>query len=300
MGALTGILVLLGALALPVAVLALTVRDQRSWRRRKSARPRTQPQVRAAPAPLPPPPPRYPLSADRREWIEASMARLVAEFGLKAARRPVALPTPDFFPDPLTGTRRELRALLKQVCRVMGADPWFLVIRPFSGPRMRESPYGQGLVRNLGVYRRVGEFGIVELDRTLAAAPTFLAGVIAHELAHARLIGEGRVGAEEREREGLRHERLTDLLVIFLGMGVFGATTLRAEDPVVGYLSRAEFGYALACHAQLRGETDPDWAVHLDPSMRDHLRRALDFRAHAALPPTTGGHAAPPARPPGG
>jgi hypothetical protein len=43
------------------------------------------------------------------------------------------------------------------------------------------------------------------------------------------------------------------------------------------------FGYGLACHAWLRGETDPSWARHVDTNPRSALRRGLRYLAeHAA------------------
>ena len=74
---------------------------------------------------------------------------------------------------------------------------------------------------------------MVELDRTLAANPPLLAGVIAHELAHARLVGEERVGADQ-VNEHRHYERLTELLTGYLGMGVFRANSARPGGSVAG------------------------------------------------------------------
>ena len=74
---------------------------------------------------------------------------------------------------------------------------------------------------------------MVELDRTLAAIPPLLAGVIAHELAHARLVGEERVGADQ-VNEHRHYERLTELLTGYLGMGVFRANSARPGGSVAG------------------------------------------------------------------
>lgn len=244
-------------------------------------------------AELPPP--------EVRAWIETSMRWFVREFGLKAARRPVALPTPAFCPQPFTGNRREIRALLTRVCRVMSVDPWFVIMRLFERPADRELLAAPEQPFRLGQYWRLRDFSVVELDRAAAADPPMLAGIIAHELAHARLLGEGRVG-EDRFRERRHHERLTELLTVYLGMGVFRANSARPEadrprgGPAgsgrvggdhelavrSGYLTEPEWGYALACHARLRGETEPDWAGQLTPAMRGQLALGLEYLARVA------------------
>jgi hypothetical protein len=39
------------------------------------------------------------------------------------------------------------------------------------------------------------------------------------------------------------------------------------------------YGYALARHAWLRGETSPAWAAHLDTNPRTYLKDGLRFLA---------------------
>lgn len=132
------------------------------------------------------------------------------------------------------------------------------------------------------------------------------AAVIAHELGHVRLLGEGRARPTDA-----RHEKLTDLVTVFLGMGVFtanaanrfrparrGFTVLPAgeltsrmlngaahDDSVhhLGYLAASQFAYALACCAHLRGESDPPWARHLEPGVRAGLNHGLTHLARHPL-----------------
>ncbi|MHA6757563.1 hypothetical protein [Streptacidiphilus sp. PAMC 29251] len=246
-----------------------------------------------------PAPPTCPVSRERQLWIESSMLWLVKEFGLAAVRRPVALPTPDFFPVPFTGTRREIRALLSRVCSVMRVDPLFIWLNLFDGPGSEELSRRQDWRITIGRYLKVWEFSVVSLDRMDAVAPAVLAATIAHELGHVRLIGEGRLAAPDREDREERedHEQLTDLAAVYLGMGVFtanAAVTSHHRGPAAGgpaplrymrhgYLSQLDLGYALACYARLRGETrEPAWADALNPVPRRMLVRGLAYLAHAA------------------
>jgi hypothetical protein len=256
-------------------------------------------------AAAPPPPPTCPVSPARQAWIESSMLWLVQEFGLAEARRQVALPTPDFFPVPFTGAKREIRALLVRVCAVMRVDPLFVWMNLFDGPDSRTSRSREDQRIAIGSYRKIWEFSIVSLDRKEARSPAGLAAIIAHELGHVRLIGEAHL-AQDRED----HEQLTDLLTVYLGMGIFttnAALTVRNQPDApdeganaatapglvnsfraVGYLFQTDLAYALACYCRLRGETEPAWAAHLDPRPRRTLAQGLAYLAHAAAMGTIG------------
>ena len=158
--------------------------------------------------------------------------------------------------------------------------------------------------------------GRIEVERGQAANPNMFVAIIAHELAHERLIGEGRVTTADPD-----HERLTDLLTVYFGLGVFtanaawgfarsprdrlhepepyaqepGATLPAGAAPVrpaavgagrgqgrvrLGYLTAQEYGYVLACYCRLRGETGmPRWSRYLQPRLRAILKQGLGFIA---------------------
>jgi HEAT repeat protein len=111
-----------------------------------------------------------------------------------------------------------------------------------------------------------------------------LVGTLAHELAHAILLGEGYLANEVPD-----HEYVTDLLTVFLGLGVFAANSVMRESysrdsqwyvwqiGARGYLSERSFGYALAIWAWMRGENGAEWEVHLRPNVRAVMRDALTY-----------------------
>src|SRR2546429_487799 len=80
-----------------------------------------------------------------------------------------------------------------------------------------------------------------------------LAATAAHELGHVLLLGQGRLSPDAED-----HEQLTDLLTVFLGLGVFTANTrVRSASSHegltesfsirrLGYLGQPQTGYALA------------------------------------------------------
>jgi hypothetical protein len=134
---------------------------------------------------------------------------------------------------------------------------------------------------------------VIGIGRTLRATPGRLIATVAHELGHVRLLDEGRITADRAD-----HEPLTDLLTVYLGLGIFTANARfdyrqdnqRQTTSNLGYLTEPMFGYALACHAWLRNESRPDWLRHVDTNPRSYAKRGLRYLAANAargeLPPS--------------
>lgn len=108
-----------------------------------------------------------------------------------------------------------------------------------------------------------------------------LVGTMAHELAHHRLLGEERLDDDEFD-----NELLTDLTVVFHGLGIFLANIPRAwesgftnwPDTATSrpeYMTQPMFGYALAHAAWFRQERKPHWAAHLRPDARASFKQGL-------------------------
>ncbi|MCW2865204.1 MAG: hypothetical protein JWP48_6912 [Actinoallomurus sp.] len=242
-----------------------------------------------------------PVALPAQAWIEGSMRWFIEQFGRQAALGQVALLVPDFLPAAYTGTPEQVEALVFRIRDLMSVDAsQRLIVRHFDG----SDEALRGGRRTVGHYQEENGQAIIALDEREAADAAFLTAIIAHELGHVRLLGERRLDHDRRD-----HERLTDLLTIYLGFGVFTAnaalsfsTTARnwsvqprgylSEQTLhgahndgyarLGYLSEPEFGYALACYAWLRGESAPPWAAHLDPGPRGLLRQGLAYLAGCA------------------
>ena len=107
---------------------------------------------------------------------------------------------------------------------------------------------------------------------------------IAHELAHDILLGGGLITRQEED-----HEHLTDLVPVFLGLGVFAANAPVRDLNISqnnhhyfkidkqGYLPSRIIGYALALFAYARGETKPAWARYLRPDAAQPLKGGLRY-----------------------
>lgn len=241
-------------------------------------------------------------TAKGRSWVDKCLRWCAAEFGEQAVRREFALPTAEFLPaDLATLTGRHQRArileLVDRVGAVMGADTWHVDLRLSAAGALDQRG---GKRRTVGRYHRADGRDVIELNLEYADRPADLAALIAHELGHLRLISEGRLRASWPAAD---EEKLTDLVTVYLGMGVLTANaaysyatarrgfsvlpmgdlsgrTLNGEapdDPVhqLGYLTPDQFAHALARCARLRGEPDPAWARHLEPGIRAAVRRTL-------------------------
>lgn len=215
------------------------------------------------------------------------MAWLVHEFGwqrLLEAR--VVLPTAEEFPDTYHGTEEDARALLAQFCGYAGVDPNGVELTIYRGKTRGErlTPHADPRPGWAGLYERRGRKTVVWLEESRLDDPFSTAATFCHELAHARLLGEDRLTARVRD-----HEPLTDLLTVFLGLGVFTANAFLHDRSThlghfemwsvsrQGYLNGTMFGYALSLFAWVREETKPAWASHLRPDVRSPFKNGLGY-----------------------
>jgi len=88
------------------------------------------------------------------------------------------------------------------------------------------------------------------------------------------------------------HEPMTDLLTVFVGLGIFTANSAARfkqfqDDRKIGwstqrlgYLPERVFGYALARFATERGEHKPDWARHLSPNVKSDFKNSKRWLEH--------------------
>lgn len=234
-------------------------------------------------------PPRPPLDPPEKLWVERYMSWLTQTFGLDYLREvEVVLPTPEFFPEPFTGAEEQVRPLLELVCDYMDVDADRIDLELFDGGANHTDHSADVSVgfstHALGYYSARGGREIILVARSLLADPIALIATIAHEVAHVPLLGDGLLSEDDPNQE-----YLTDLLTVFLGLGVFSSGSVIREKSSFGggvsywsigahgYLTERLYGYALAVFAYARGEEKPAWAEHLRPNVRDVFTRGLDY-----------------------
>lgn len=230
-----------------------------------------------------------PVDEATREWIDRRWAWLEEQFGLERVRKlDVILPLAAFFPDEFSGNEEDARVLFDRVCRYMNIDA--ATVELFLYEDRNPVHDEQGRKGTAGLYQEeAGKFRVWVEASNLTEAIGMVA-TIAHELGHVYLLGHGYITDEIED-----HEPLTDLLTVFLGMGIFTANSVIREHywnagavsgwsiGRRGYMSMPMYGYALALFARARGETQPTWAEHLRPDVGSAFTAAQRFLAEAPV-----------------
>jgi hypothetical protein len=155
--------------------------------------------------------------------------------------------------EPWSADRRSLDALMERLCEIFGLHPRRLELR-------LESSQAMDWAR--GVYEPGETIVTIRLQASLLRDFQETVAVLAHELAHELLLGEGRVTAEVDD-----HEWVTDLLPIYFGLGAFATNTALEEQKLTyqwqlfrrGNVPLPIYGYAWALFAWMRGEQKPSW-----------------------------------------
>jgi hypothetical protein len=230
-------------------------------------------------------PPACPCDPAAKEWVEERLAWLAEEFDDHAFNgRRILLPTSDFFPDPYDGSKTAARRVFGRVCEYMDVIPDLVELRFRTEGKpgfVTEDGYDAGYAA--GTYHDSYRKHVVTVDTDGLVDWMGLVSTMAHELGHAKLLGEGRIMSEEYD-----NELLTDLTTVHFGVGIFlankpahfvptktrwpGSTLFKPE-----YMTPPMYGWALAHQAWFRGEENPAWASHLRFDARGELKQGLRY-----------------------
>jgi hypothetical protein len=230
-----------------------------------------------------------PVSEKARLWTEESLQWLHGEFGGDALRGEVLRPETVFPPASYTGSEDDVSVVLRRLCDRMCVPIESVAIEFDDDPDVTPDPrvpVAHRFSGAAGEYHRRGGIAVLAIRRRQLRHPVALAATLAHELAHARLLGEGRIAQGRSDGE-----QLTDLTTIFFGTGIFTAnaafdfsqTQSGWQSSHLGYLGETLCGYALAYFAYLRSERDPAWAAALDTNPRAYMRQGLRYLWQAQI-----------------
>lgn len=234
---------------------------------------------------------KLPVSEEESQWVDEGFRRLEKILGRRRmldAR--VVEPTAEDFPDPYDRSAEAVEHLFARVCSYMQVDRATvkLEIFPDETEELHEilpSWRTQGSNRAAGLYLHAlqREHGagdpedrmVVAIRSTMLKDPMSLVATVAHELGHVILLGGNLMPSTTKD-----HEPMTDLLTVFLGLGIFTSNSaarfkqFQTDRKIgwstqrLGYLPEPVCGYALAKFATERGERKPSWARHLSPNVR--------------------------------
>lgn len=189
------------------------------------------------------------------------------------------MPTTEFFTDSFSASEEEVRQVLDRTCDLLKVDARLIDLEFFDEKQAFENQ-----TTALGLYLQEGDRYRVWIENKELENPIGMVATMAHELCHVHLLGHGRVSEEEDDQEPL-----TDLLTVFLGLGVITANGAFHDSNWHaggwegwqvgrrGYLTMAMYGYALALFANLRGERKPSWAKHLRADVRHAFEKTCRF-----------------------
>lgn len=239
---------------------------------------------------------KLPITDEDCQWVDRGFARLEKMLGReRMLQAKVILPTAEHFPDFYDKTPATAEVLFERLCSYMDVerDNIDFEIFPDETEELRRLlPYWRDNAGGCaGLYthhdgEQDGEshpgkgLMVVAVRSTQLQDPMSLVATLAHELGHTILLGGELMDAKTAD-----HEPMTDLLTVFLGLGIFTANSaarfLQFQDERkqgwsmkrLGYLPEEVYGYALAKFAAERGEDRPEWVRHLSTNVRAYCKR---------------------------
>jgi len=237
-------------------------------------------------------PPKLPVTDEQRLWVDNGFSRLEKLVGRRRMlEAKVIEPTAEDFPDAYSKTPESLELLFARVCGYMRVDRSTLKLEifPDETEELRDllPSWSAGAQGPAGVYlhahlrEHVDERTVVAIRGSMMKDPLSLVATVAHELGHVILLGGNLMNPDTED-----HEPLTDLLTVFLGLGIFTANSaarfqqFQSERKIgwstqrLGYLPQPVFGYALARLATERSEHKPDWTRHLSPNVKADFKNS--------------------------
>jgi hypothetical protein len=229
--------------------------------------------------------PSSPIDPTTRAWVEKRWRWLTDEFGdAVLLDLPHVLPTPEFFPDAYDASDDAAEEMGRRVCEYMQVPADLVDFEFFSDPQSLQLVDGRGLSIGgvAGTFEEESRLRI-RIERAQLQEPMALAGTLAHELSHARLLGENRI-----DPHCFDHELTTDLNVVFHGLGIFLANVPRhweadtrrwpgTDQPAPTYMTGPMLAYAIALRCCQRMEPLPTWRSHLKFGIRSEFKQAYRF-----------------------
>ncbi len=158
-----------------------------------------------------------PVGPEQKAWIEDRMRWLAMEFGLdQRAKRPLFCQPASSFPDPYDGRPEAVWPMLHRVCGYMGVDSKPIRLAFYTQRTYLRDAAGLENGAAGTATRPTADSTTIRLDASKLSDPMAVVATLAHELGHVLLLGQGRIS-----RDAPDHEPLTDLITIFLGMGLY-------------------------------------------------------------------------------
>jgi tetratricopeptide (TPR) repeat protein len=224
------------------------------------------------------------VTPEDKDWIEKNITWFIEVFGIdKLKEQPFILPTAGNFPYDNIKDIEQFQKLFEQLCKYWDLNPNEIVIKFFDDFKSKQwetlIPHGE-FKEPSGLYNQIyttdkKRFNI-QLAKSNLDNPQLLIAVLAHELAHVKLLGGNYLNNNDPDLGPL-----TDLACIYFGFGIFVANSAQTKDinwiSRTGYLPNQLISYtnALLCYISEQ-EADKYYSV-LNGNTIDLFKKDFNF-----------------------
>jgi len=225
------------------------------------------------------------ITPQDKDWIEDNIAWFIEVFGLDKASQPFIPPTVDNFPYDDLKNPEQFQRLFEQVCKYWDLDPNEIVVKFFDDITSKQwtTWVSNGKTSDpIGLYYKSyspeEKPFTIELALSNFADHQLLIAVMAHELAHVKLLGGKYVDSNHADIEPL-----TDLAIIYFGFGILIANSVqRMEMGAIfrsGYLPNEMISYANALMCYITKQTPDRYIPFLNRNTNELFRNDFKFLA---------------------
>ncbi len=224
------------------------------------------------------------VTPEDKDWVEKNIIWFIEVFGLdKLKEQPFISPTTDNFPYNNLKDTEQFQKLFEQLCKYWDLNPNEIIVKFFDDIKSKQwttwIPHGKfnepgGLYNQ--IYTTDEKRFNIQLAKSNLDNPQLLVSVIAHELAHVKLLGGNFI-----KRNDVDMEPLTDLASIFFGFGVFVANSVQTKDIYwisrSGYLPNQLISYANALICYITEHDEKEYNTVLNGNTIDLFKKDIEF-----------------------
>ncbi len=227
------------------------------------------------------------VTPEDKEWIEKNISWFIEAFGFEKLRaQPFMLPVWEHFPYNNLKDGDQFKKLFDQLCGHWDLNPDEIIIKIFDDIKSKqwETLMPQGTFNEpVGMYNQIYTSGEKRFNIQLAKSnlenPQLLIAVIAHELAHVKLLGGNYISRTDRDLEPF-----TDLACIYFGFGIFLANSVQSKDLYwisrTGYLPNQLISYANALVCYITDHDAGRYYSVLNGNTIDLFKKDFNFLVH--------------------
>jgi len=224
------------------------------------------------------------VTPEDKEWIEKNFIWFIEVFGLSRLKStPFILPASDTFPFTNLKDTYQFQTLFEQLCSYWDVDAKEINVKFFDDIKSKQwsnlapqGSYTEPLGEYYRAYTREEKRFNIHLAKSNLDHPQLLIAVIAHELAHVKLLGGNYIKQGDPDMEPL-----TDLASIFFGFGLFVANTCQIQDAYwigrSGYLPNELISYSNALICYITEHDIEKYLPLLNPNTKALFKQDYEF-----------------------